>query len=327
MSRAKLTGEELAAQVKRLKGRFPALKKLSRRKKNFSQGERQSIYFAMRAADIMTQYNVRERAELVEEGKIPAYFINYKFPRDRRMSDNRAKQIARELLPFATPETKETLKKIIRTKKLSPAQRGIITKKKKAMPFAEGLIPLDKKTAEQLPPLAVRGRGRRRGETTEKPGQGVYGIKLRGHDPKEIKKFRVENKIISFEELERGPNAKTREYLYVPVDFDLREGEDAFMAKFNAAAKKYFDMGAHSVQIWTVNGAAGDAYGSYNLFKRQVGERYFSYLLADEGELEEIDEEEIDEEIDEEEYEEYEETVAKTKKDPWILGIVVLFRR
>ena len=316
MSRARLSPEELAAQVKRLKGRFPALEKLSRRTKNFSQGERQSIYFAMRAVEIMTRYNVRERTELADAGEIPSYFVHYKFPRDRQLSDKKMKEIARELLPFATPETKETLTKIIGTKKLSPAQRGIITKKKKAMPFAEGLIPLDKETAEQLPPLAVRGRGRKRGETTEKPGQGLYGIKLRGHDPKKIKKLRVENKILSFEERERGPNAKTRQYLYVPVDFDLRDGEDNFHTKFNAIAKKYFDMGAHSVQIWTINGAAGDAYGSYNLFKRQVGEQYFAYLRADEREL-------IEDDLDAEQ----EEIEAVIAAEPWILGIVVLFRR
>ncbi len=316
MSTPKMTPEQLAREVKRLKGRFPALAKLSRRKKNFSQGERQSIYFAVRAASIMTENTARERRELVENGLIPKYFVDYKFPRDRQLTDKKAKEIARELLPFATTETKETLRKIIRTKKLSPAQRGIITKKRKAMPFAEGLIPLDKRSAEQLPPLAVRGRGRKRGETTEKPGQGLYGIKLRGHDPKEIKKLRVKKKILSFEERERGPNAKTRQYLYVPVDFDLREGEDAFHAKFNAAAKKYFDMGAHSVQIWTVNGAAGDAYGSYNLFRRQVGEQYFSYLRADESELIEDDRDAEQAEID-----------AEIAADPWILGIVVLFRR
>lgn len=303
MSKQKLTGEQLAAQVKRLKGRFPKFEALSRRKKNFTQGERQSIYFAMRAVEIMEKNTAPERRALAESGEIPAYFADYKYPRDRRKSDKELKEAAKRLIPFATPETKETLRKIAKARgKLKPAQRGVMAKKIKAIPYTESLIPLKKSDAQKLPQSAVRGKG----VNQDIEGTGLYAIRLKGHKAKDIANLRVKNQILMFEEKEKGPKGKKRFWYYVPIPFDLRQGEEVFFAKYEDAARYWFDQGAHSVQFWTNNGAAGDAYASARLFSRDLRGRYFEYLSENErGEPRD----------------------AYGEDENWILGLVVMFRR
>jgi hypothetical protein len=294
------SASDYAAAVKRLKARFPKLARLSRRRKNFTRGEKQEISYAIRAADIMTSRNAMERREEIAAGKLPAYFAVYKYPRDRKVPDNQIREEARNLARFATPATKKTLLKIARARKITPAMRATMTKKRRAIPFSSDIVPLSKQQAKNIPPIALRGKGK----DGNKPGAGIYGIKLINHKVSSIKELKVDPKsgVLSFVEYKRtGAKKQTHFWYYIPLEFDVRTEGD-FERVFNEAAQAAFENGANQVHVWTANGRTGEGFLSIRRFNANISGKYLEYI-----------EEQLEESEDE------------SRAGDWLIGLAVLY--
>lgn len=149
--------EQYLIEVRRLKGRFPALKRFVRRK-TLKPHEKAQITRARNVANIME----------MAKSERPDRYENYKFPADRQKSQAYYRRVVRELSPFD-----DTMKKYrSQRKKFTAAQKAVISKKRAALPGTDNLFPLTKDQAKKLPADVVRSRG------------GPRAIKLRNVSPK-----------------------------------------------------------------------------------------------------------------------------------------------
>ena len=267
---------EYVTRARQLARRFPALKKYTKRRtlKSYEAGH---ITRLSNVAKLVEDTNIRQRRELFEDGEIQEWMVSYTFPGDRIKSDKAYKDILRDRLEFATPETAKTIKKIIRQRtKLKPWQKGYASKIKKALSFVEDqtIIPVTKEQADKLPKDIVRGYGADHKGT----GQGVYAIKLLNQSRKTIKDIQI---------IDGDMIVREFHYIYVyrhiPISY-IDDGFDAVTDAFSQAAQAAFDNGAKAVWFWTNNGMAGGGHRTYKQFMNSLRADYMRYL--DESETE-----------------------------------------
>jgi hypothetical protein len=209
--------------------------------------------------------------------------------------DKSYKNVGRELLPFL--ENKETMRKILRQRgKLKPWQKAYIRRFRNLLPFTEGLIPISKEEADNLPDAAVRGR--REDKEGVRHDAGIYAIKLLETDPET-------EKIDFLDDGEIIVDSPVDTIYYRPVEFSWLDEtgypqEDEVYRIFEEAAQAAFDNGAAQIWFWTINGIAGDYAATPKQFVQMLGSQYMEYLRS---------------------------AHEAGRETDWLLGIAILYRK
>lgn len=228
------------ARNQKLQEYFPALKKFNRRRTKLTPVEKRQI---TRAA------NIRKLRSLPRDER-PEKYLNYIYPGLRKKSDKRYKQEARQLASLDNSGEFKKLGSLRR--KLTPAEKGKITRTRKATPGFENTFRVTPEQAKKLPKEVIRGRG------------SVKGVKLSKMDP-DARIFRVRKNVFYVE------SAKKR-YKYIAL------GDPEQSEVYAQAAEKAFKEGARQVWFYTTHGMAGTGASDLGSFIWLLQNRYQEYV-------------------------------------------------